>query len=120
MVLERCYAGIKYQVGDQVIVSSMDALDRDFDMNVVGKSINPTFFTKPEFESRFQDPVLATIKDITHRGAGIYHYHIFCKENTHLEMYVFSGYEFCHAVPTSLPQVVPTLSFSDLFSDAAM
>lgn len=109
-----------YKVGDQVIVSSMDALDRDFDMNRYDKSINPTFFTKSEFESRFQNPVLATIKDITHRGAGIYYYHIFCKENTHLEMYVFSGYELCPAVSTYLPQVVPTLSFSDLFSDAAM
>ena len=109
-----------YQVGDQVIVSSMDALDRDFDMNSCNKSTNPTFFTKPEFEFAFQDPVLATIKDVTCKIAGIYHYHVFFKENTRLEGYLFSGYEFCPAVSTYLSQVVPTLSFSDLFSDAAM
>lgn len=109
-----------YQVGDQVIVSSMDALDRDFDMDRDDQSINPTFFTKSEFEFLFQNPVLATIKDVTRKSTGVYHYHISCKENTKLEMYLFSGYEFCPAVPTSLPQVVPTLSFSDLFSDAAM
>ena len=109
-----------YQVGDQVIVSSMDTLDRDFDMNMCDKSTNPTFFTKSVFESIFQDPVLATIKDITHINICAYRYHISCKENTDLETYLFSGYEFCPAVSTSLPQVVPTLSFSDLFSDAAM
>ena len=109
-----------YQVGDQVIVSSMDALDRDFDMNSCNKSTNPTFFTKPEFKFAFQDPVLATIKDVSYKIAGIYRYHVFCKENTRLEGYLFSGYELCPAVSTSLPQVVPTLSFSDLFSDAAM
>lgn len=109
-----------YKVGDQVIVSSMDALNRDFDMNRCDQSINPTFFTKSKFESLFQDPVLATIKDIRRKSTGVYRYHISCKENTKLEMYLFSGYEFCPAVPTSLPQVVPTLSFSDLFSNAAM
>ena len=109
-----------YKVGDQVIVSSMDALNRDFDMNRCDQSINPTFFTKSKFESLFQDLVLATIKDIRRKSTGVYRYHISCKENTKLEMYLFSGYEFCPAVPTSLPQVVPTLSFSDLFSDAAM
>mgnify|MGYP006906764860 FL=1 len=109
-----------YKVGDQVIVSSMDALNRDFDMNRCDQSINPTFFTKSKFESLFQDPVLATIKDIRRKSTGVYRYHISCKENTKLEMYLFSGYEFCPAVPTSLPQVVPTLSFSELFSDAAM
>ena len=109
-----------YNVGDQVIVSSMDALDRDFDMTSCNKSTNPTFFTKPEFKFAFQDSVLATIKDVTCKIAGIYYYHVFCKENTRLEEYLFSGYEFCPAVPTSLPQVVPTLSFSDLFSDDAM
>lgn len=109
-----------YQVGDQVIVSSMDALDRDFDMNSSDKSANPTFFTKYNFEFLFQDPVLATIKDVTRKSTGAYHYHIFSKEDTNLGTYLFSGYEFCPAVPTSLPQVVPTLSFSDLFSDAAM
>lgn len=109
-----------YKVGDQVIVSSMDALNRDFDMNRCDQSINPTFFTKSEFESLFQDPVLATIKDIRRKSTGVYRYHISCKENTKLEMYFFSGYELCSAVSTSLPQVIPTLSFSDLFSDAAM
>lgn len=109
-----------YKVGDQVIVSSMDTLDRDFDMNRDDQSINPTFFTKSEFEFLFQDPVLATIKDVTRESTGVYHYYIFSKENTNLETFVFSGYEFCHAVSTSLPQVVPTLSFFDLFSDAAM
>ena len=109
-----------YQVGDQVIVSSMDAMDRDFDMNSSDKSANPTFFTKPEFNFAFQNPVLATIKDVTCKSTGAYHYYIFSKENTRLEGYLFSGYEFCPAVSTSLPQVVPTLSFSDLFSDAAM
>ena len=109
-----------YQVGDQVIVSSMDALDRDFDMNRDDQSINPTFFTKSEFEFLFQNPVLATIKDVTRKSTGAYHYHISCKENTKLETYLFSGYEFCPAVSTYLSQVVPTLSFSDLFSDAAM
>lgn len=109
-----------YQVGDQVIVSSMDALDRDFDMNRCDQSINPTFFTKSEFEFLFQDPVLATIKDIRRKSTGVYRYHISCKENTKLEMYFFSGYELCPVVSTYLPQVVPTLSFSDLFSDAAM
>ena len=109
-----------YQVGDQVIVSSMDTLDRDFDMNSCNKSTNPTFFTKPEFKFAFQDPVLATIKDVSYKIAGIYRYHVFCEENTRLEGYLFSGYEFCPTVSTSLPQIVPTLSFSDLFSDAAM
>ena len=109
-----------YQVGDQVIVSSMDALDRDFDMNNRDKSTNPTFFTKSRFESLFQDPVLATIKDVTRKSTGAYHYYLFSKKNTNLGTFVFSGYEFCPAVSTSLPQVVPTLSFSDLFSDAAM
>ena len=109
-----------YNVGDQVIVSSMDTLDRDFDMNRDDQSINPTFFVKLEFEFLFQDPVLATIKDVTRTSTGAYHYHISCKENTKLETYLFSGYEFRPATSTSLPQVVPTLSFSDLFSDAAM
>lgn len=109
-----------YQVGDQVIVSSMDALDRDFDMDRDDQSINPTFFTKSEFEFLFQNPVLATIKDVTRKSTGAYHYYLFSKENTNLGTFVFSGYEFCPAVPTSLPQVIPTLSFSDLFSDAAM
>lgn len=109
-----------YQVGDQVIVSSMDALDRDFDMNRDDQSINPTFFTKSEFEFLFQNPVLATIKDVSRKSTGVYHYYIFSKENTNLGTFVFSGYEFRPATSTSLPQVVPTLSFSDLFSDAAM
>ena len=109
-----------YQVGDQVIVSSMDALDRDFDMDRDDQSINPTFFTKSEFEFLFQNPVLATIKDVTRKSTGVYHYYLFSKENTNLGTFVFSGYELCPAVSTYLPQVVPTLSFSDLFSDAAM
>jgi len=109
-----------YKVGDQVIVSSMDALDRDFDMDRDDQSINPTFFTKSEFEFLFQNPVLATIKDVTRKSTGVYHYYLFSKENTNLGTFVFSGYEFCPAVSTSLPQVIPTLSFSDLFSDAAM
>lgn len=109
-----------YQVGDQVIVSSMDALDRDFYMNSGDKSANPTFFTKSAFEFLFQDPVLATIKDVKRISTGAYHYYIFSKENTNLGTFVFSGYEFCPAVQAHLPQVVPTLSFSDLFSDTAM
>lgn len=109
-----------YQVGDQVIVSSMDEMDRDFDMRVQDNCVNPTFFIKSEFEHVFQNPVLATIKDITHESTGVYRYHISCKENERLAMYLFSGYEFRPAVSAPLPQVVPTLSFSDLFSDAAM
>lgn len=109
-----------YQVGDQVIVSSMDEMDRDFNMGSQDNCVNPTFFTKSEFKHAFQDPVLATIKDITRRDTEGYRYHIFCKENADLEIYFFSGYEFRPAVSASLPQVVPTLSFSDLFSDAVM
>ena len=109
-----------YQVGDQVIVSSMDEMDRDFDMNRSDLSVNPTFFVKSEFERVFQNPVLATIKDITHESTGVYRYHISCKENANLETYLFSGYEFRHATSAPLLQVVPTLSFSDLFSDAVM
>lgn len=109
-----------YKVGDQVIVSSMDEMDRDFDMNRNNQSINPTFFTKSNFEHIFHNPVLATIKDIKRTSTGVYHYHISCKENARLEMYLFSGYEFRPAVSAPLPQVVPTLSFSDLFSDAVM
>lgn len=109
-----------YQVGDQVIVSSMDEMDRDFDMNRDNQSINPTFFTKSNFEHIFHNPVLATIKDIKRTSTGVYHYHISCKENARLEMYLFSGYELCPAVQAPLLQVVPTLSFSDLFSDTAM
>ena len=109
-----------YKVGDQVIVSSMDEMDCDFDMNSCDLSANPTFFTKSEFEHVFHNPVLATIKDITCTSTGVYRYHISCKENERLAMYLFSGYEFRPAVSVPLLQVVPTLSFSDLFSDAAM
>ena len=107
-----------YQVGDQVIVSSMDEMDRDFNMELYDNCVNPTFFIKSEFE--FQNPVLATIKNVTPRETGGYRYHIFCNENEKLEMYLFSGYEFRPATSASLPHVVPTLSFSDLFSDAVM
>lgn len=107
-----------YQVGDQVIVSSMDEMDRDFDMELYDNCVNPTFFIKPTFE--FQNPVLATIKNVIPRDTDGYRYHISCNENEKLEMYFFSGYEFRHATSASLLQVVPTLSFSDLFSDAAM
>lgn len=109
-----------YQVGDQVIVSSMDEMDRDFDMNRSDLSVNPTFFDKSEFEHIFQDPVLATIKDITRTSTGVYRYLISCKENGRLAGYLFSGYEFRPATSAPLLQVVPTLSFSDLFSDAAL
>ncbi len=109
-----------YQVGDQVIVSSMDEMDRDFDMRVQDNCVNPTFFIKSEFKRVFQNPVLGTIKDITHESTGVYRYHISCKENERLEVCLFSGYEFRPAVQVPLLQVVPTLSFSDLFSDAAM
>lgn len=109
-----------YQVGDQVIVSSMDEMDRDFDMRAQYNCANPTFFINSEFKCVFQNPVLATIKDITHESTGVYRYHISCKENERLAMYLFSGYEFRPATSTPLLQVVPTLSFSDLFSDAAM
>lgn len=109
-----------YQVGDPVIVSSMDEMDRDFDMNRGDQSINPTFFTKSDFEHVFHNPVLATIKDITRTSTGVYRYLISCKENGRLAGYLFSGYEFRPATSAPLLQVVPTLSFSDLFSDAAM
>lgn len=109
-----------YQVGDQVIVSSMDEMDRDFNMRMQDNCVNPTFFIKSEFEPIFQDPVLATIEDIISTNAGVYRYCISCKENKNLETYLFSGYEFRPATSSSLPQVVPTLSFSDLFSDAVM
>ena len=109
-----------YQVGDQVIVCSMDEMDRDFDMNRSDLSVNPTFFDKSDFEHIFQDPVLATIKDITRTSTGVYRYLISCKENERLVGYLFSGYEFRPAASAPLLQVVPTLSFSDLFSDAAM
>ena len=105
-----------YQVGDQVIVSSMDEMDRDFNMSSQDNCVNPTFFIKSEFK----DPVLATIKNATPRDTDGYRYLISCNENENLEMYLFSGYEFRPATSSSLPQVVPTLSFSDLFSDVAL
>lgn len=109
-----------YQAGDQVIVSSMDEMDRDFNMMAHNNCVNPTFFTKSKFEYVFQNPVLATIKDIVCRDTDGYRYHISCKKNERLEMYLFSGYELCPAVQAPLLQVVPTLSFSDLFSDTVM
>ena len=109
-----------YQVGDQVIVSSMDEMDRDFNMVSQDNCANPTFFIKSEFKRVFQNPVLATIKDITRTSTGVYRYHIFCNENEKLAMYLFSGYEFHPVISAPLLQVVPTLSFSDLFSDAVM
>lgn len=109
-----------YQAGDQVIVSSMDEMDRDFNMRMQDNYVNPTFFTKSKFEYVFQNPVLATIKNVTPRETDGYRYHISCNENEKLAMYLFSGYEFRPATSASLLQVVPTLSFSDLFSDAAM
>ena len=49
-----------YKVGDQVIVSSMDALNRDFDMNRCDQSINPTFLLSlnlnPYFKILFLPP----------------------------------------------------------------
>ena len=109
-----------YQVGDPVIVSSMDEMDRDFNMMSQDDCVNPTFFIKSEFKQVFQNPVLATIKDITRTSTDVYRYFISCNENEKLEMYLFSGYEFRPATSAPLLQVVPTLSFSDLFSDAAM